>query len=64
MFSPDSDGAVYPPPPPLTDSAPSEARKRMSGGSPRKYDDLLTGPFGPSDSLLDNVLDTEVGQVR
>jgi hypothetical protein len=27
------------------DSAPSEARKRGSeGGSPRKYDDLLTGP--------------------
>ena len=29
----------------LPDSAPSEARKRGSGGgSPRKYDDLLTGP--------------------
>jgi hypothetical protein len=27
------------------DSAPSEARKRGSGGgSPRKYDDFLTGP--------------------
>jgi hypothetical protein len=27
------------------DSAPSEARKRGSGGgSPRKHDDLLTGP--------------------
>jgi hypothetical protein len=31
------------------DSAPSEARKRGSGGgSPRKHDDLLTGPFGPA----------------
>jgi hypothetical protein len=29
------------------DSAPSEARKRGSGGeSPRKHDDLLTGPWG------------------
>jgi hypothetical protein len=28
-----------------SDSAPSEARKRGSGGgSPRKHDDLLTGP--------------------
>ena len=28
-----------------SDSAPSEARKRGSGGgSPRKLDDLLTGP--------------------
>ena len=28
-------------------SSPSEARKRGSGGgSPRKYDDLLTGPEG------------------
>jgi hypothetical protein len=27
------------------DNVPSEARKRESGGgSPRKYDDLLTGP--------------------
>jgi hypothetical protein len=31
-----------------SDSAPSEARKRGSGGgSPRKYDDLLTGPSAP-----------------
>ena len=29
-----------------SDSVPSEARKRGSGGgSPRKYDDLLTGPL-------------------
>jgi hypothetical protein len=28
-----------------SDSAPSEARKRGSGGgSPRKHDDVLTGP--------------------
>jgi hypothetical protein len=34
------------------DSAPSEARKRGSGGgSPRKYDDLLTGSFGPGRSV-------------
>jgi hypothetical protein len=31
-----------------SDSVPSEARKRGSGGgSPRKYDDLLTGPPPP-----------------
>jgi hypothetical protein len=33
-------------------SAPSEARKRGSGGgSPRKYDDLLTGPSDLSSSI-------------
>jgi hypothetical protein len=37
-----------------SDSAPSEARKRGSGGgSPRKYDDLLTGPSLGMPSLVE-----------
>jgi hypothetical protein len=35
---------------------PSEARKRGSGaGSPRKYDDLLTGPSDQSNQLIDQL---------
>jgi hypothetical protein len=52
-----------------SDSGPSEARKRGSGGgSPRKYDDLLTGtdplwlaPVGPSHDTVSRMSNVVCG---